>query len=105
MFHKIAEDKIKEAIDKGEFDNLPCKGKPVDLSDYFNTPEHLRLAYSLLKNANFIPEEVRLQKEIGELREKMKLIQNEIDRQILTRKINEKTAELNILLERFKRKR
>ena len=38
IFEKTAEAKIKEAIAKGELDNLPGKGKPLDLSDYFRTP-------------------------------------------------------------------
>jgi len=30
-FEKIAEEKIQEAIATGEFDDLPGKGKPLDL--------------------------------------------------------------------------
>lgn len=31
--HRIVEDKIKEAIKNGEFDNLPGKGKPLNLKE------------------------------------------------------------------------
>ncbi len=48
---KIAEEKIQAAMENGEFDNLPGRGKPVDLREYFNAPAHLRAAFSLLKNA------------------------------------------------------
>ena len=58
--HRNADQKIKEAIAKGEFDNLPGTGKPLDLDAYFATPEHLRMGYSILKSANIIPEEVEL---------------------------------------------
>jgi hypothetical protein len=34
-FHRNADEKIKEAMAKGEFDNLPDKGKPLDLDAYF----------------------------------------------------------------------
>ncbi|RMF59549.1 MAG: DUF1992 domain-containing protein [Calditrichaeota bacterium] len=105
MFSKIAEEKILEAMEKGEFDNLPCKGKPIDLTDYFNTPAHLRIAYSLLKNANFIPEEVRLQREIAELKQSLPTIQDMTERMKTVRRINEKTAELDILLARYKKHR
>jgi len=30
----------------------PGKGKPLDLGAYFATPEHLRMAYSILKRSN-----------------------------------------------------
>jgi hypothetical protein len=54
-FHRQADEKIKEAFAKGEFDNLPGKGKPLDLDAYFATPEHLRMGYSILKSADIIP--------------------------------------------------
>ena len=37
------EQKIREAIARGEFDNLSGSGKPLDLDAYFNTPEDLRM--------------------------------------------------------------
>ena len=34
-FQRNVDEKIKEAIARGEFDNLPGKGKALDLDDYF----------------------------------------------------------------------
>ncbi|RPH57254.1 MAG: DUF1992 domain-containing protein, partial [Chloroflexi bacterium] len=62
---KSIDEIIREAMQRGEFDHLPKTGQPLNLDDYFNTPEDLRLAYSLLKNANFLPEEAALLKEIA----------------------------------------
>ena len=45
---KLIEEIIREAMEKGEFDNLPGKGKPLDLDAYFATPEDVRLGYSVL---------------------------------------------------------
>ena len=42
-FDKIVEALIKEAQARGEFDNLPGEGKPIDLTAYFETPEEVRL--------------------------------------------------------------
>ena len=56
------EAQIKKAMAEGQFDDLPGKGKPIDLKAYFDTPEHLRMAYSILKKADFVPEEVQLLK-------------------------------------------
>jgi len=33
-FQRNADEKIKEAIARGEFDNLPGKGKPLNLDAY-----------------------------------------------------------------------
>jgi hypothetical protein len=64
---RIAEQKIRDAIARGEFDNLPGAGQPIDLEEYFRTPEELRMAYSILKSACCLPEEVELMNEIAAL--------------------------------------
>src|SRR5262249_46859771 len=66
-FSRIAESRIQEAIAQGDFERLPGVGKPLNLEEYFNTPEHLRMAFSILKNANCAPAEVELMKEISHL--------------------------------------
>ena len=50
-FDKAVEAIIQEAMQRGDFDNLRGKGQPLDLSAYFDTPEDVRMAYSILKNA------------------------------------------------------
>jgi hypothetical protein len=68
-FEEIAERKIREAMEQGEFDNLPGAGKPLaGLDSYFATPENVRLGYSVLKNSGFVPEEVEIRREIESLR-------------------------------------
>jgi hypothetical protein len=47
-------------------------GKPLNFDDYFNTPEDVRMGYSVLKSNNFVPEEADRFKEISELKEKIK---------------------------------
>lgn len=56
----IIEEKIQEAIRKGEFDNLPGAGRPLQLEDASGVPEELRTSYKLLKNAGMIPEEMQI---------------------------------------------
>ena len=63
-FERIAEQKIREAMEAGEFDNLPSAGTRVDLEAYFSLPAHLRMAYSVLKSANCLPAEVELLNEV-----------------------------------------
>lgn len=54
----IAEQRILEAMENGEFDDLPGKGRPLDFEDDSNVPEDLRMAYKLLKNAGYAPAEL-----------------------------------------------
>jgi hypothetical protein len=58
-FELIAERKIEEALARGELDGLPGAGRPLDLEDDALVPEDLRMAYRILKNAGFVPQEVR----------------------------------------------
>ena len=95
---------IQKAIAAGEFDNLSGRGKPLDLNGYFNTPEDMRMAYSLLKSNQFVPEEVELINEIAELKKKLGKTSDENERKILLGRISEKSLAPSIAMERFKRK-
>ena len=55
---------IEEAMECGEFSNLPGKGKPLQLdTNPFLTPQ-ARMANRLLKENGFVPRWVELEKEI-----------------------------------------
>lgn len=64
IFDLIAEQKIAQAQARGEFDNLPGSGAPLDLQDDPLVPDHLRVAYRILKNAGYVPPELELHSEI-----------------------------------------
>jgi hypothetical protein len=55
----LAERRIAEAVSRGEFDHLPGAGRPLDLEEDPLVPEEMRVAYRILKNAGYVPEEVR----------------------------------------------
>mgnify|MGYP000940652764 CR=1 FL=1 len=64
MYYYFVEEKIKEAVNKGEFDNLPGKGKPLNLTeDMPGLSPELRMAYKVLKNAGFLSETEEKDKE------------------------------------------
>lgn len=65
-FERIAEGRIAEAMARGEFDNLAGAGKPLSLDDDALVAPELRMAYRVLKNAGFVPEELELRKEISQ---------------------------------------
>ena len=101
---KVIEERIREAIEAGEFDNLEGAGKPINLDDYFAAPEDMRMGYSVLKSARIVPEEVDRLKEIGELKEKINSLTDETEKKKLIKILNEKTLAFNLILERNKRK-
>ena len=80
--HTNVDEKIQEAIAKGEFNNLPGKGKPLDLDAYFATPEDLRMGYSILKSADIIPEEMELLKQIAGLETSLDSCTTETEKKI-----------------------
>jgi len=59
---KLLDEQNKNAIAEGKFDNLKGAGKPLNLDDYFATPEDIRVGYTLLKNNDFVPPEIFLLK-------------------------------------------
>jgi hypothetical protein len=98
-FENSVENKIRKAMAEGEFDNLPGKGKPLDLSKYHEVPEHLRPAYHLLKNAGFVPEEVRLKKEMGLIKEKIAACNSKEDKDPLLKKLAELSQQYHFYME------
>ncbi|MBK8420983.1 DUF1992 domain-containing protein [Candidatus Villigracilis saccharophilus] len=105
MFDKTIDAIIEEAMKRGKFDDLPGKGKPIDLTAYFETPEDLRAAHSMLKNAGFTPREVDLLKEIAELKKILAAVLDEKKKEELQKQINQKQIEFSLMMERQKRQR
>lgn len=102
---KFIEKQIREAMERGEFDNLEGSGKPIDLSAYFATPEDVRLGHKLLKDANIIPEELELLKEAEDLRTQLALCKTEDEKRRVRKQLDERLLKYNLLKERRKRRR
>jgi len=103
-FETNADEKIRDAIAKGEFENLPGKGKPLDLSAYFATPEHLRMGYSILKGAEIIPEEMELLRQIEGLKKSLDSVIDETEKKAIRRQLSEKLTNFNMRMEQFRKK-
>jgi hypothetical protein len=97
---KIAEQRIREAMERGEFDDLPFQGKPIKLDDLAGVPEHLRMGYKILKNAGVLPEEMQLKKEVVSLKTLLDACYDESERQALQQKMNEKMLRYSMLMEK-----
>ena len=88
------ERRIAEAAGRGEFDGLPGAGRPLELEDDALVAPEIRVAYRILKNAGYIPEEVRL---LRELRTAEQLLARAVDPQ----ERSSASARLRLLLERL----
>jgi hypothetical protein len=64
---ELAESRIQEAIRDGLFDHLSGAGRPLQLDNDSAVPPTLGMAFRILKNAGYVPEEVTLLREIAEL--------------------------------------
>ncbi|WP_235918894.1 DnaJ family domain-containing protein [Heliomicrobium undosum] len=105
MFRILAEQRIREAIDKGELDDLPGKGKPVDLDEMAMVPPEMRAMIRYMKNAGIVPEEVQLLKEIEALYARLDGAKDDAEKEKLKKKMNDLKLQLHVLLERKKGQR
>ena len=53
IFEWVAEEKIRSAIESGQWDNLPGKGKPLQWQENPFEPAEWRMAFSLLRQNGF----------------------------------------------------
>ncbi|QQZ08755.1 DUF1992 domain-containing protein [Heyndrickxia vini] len=97
-FFRLTEDRIREAFKNGEFENLPGYGKPLPDDELANIPEDLRMAYRIMRNAGFSPEEASVKKELMTIEDLIKQSKNELNKEELTQKLNEKMLKYNELV-------
>ncbi len=95
IFEKIAEQRILEAIERGELDDLPGRGEPIVYEDDSRIPEELRMAYKILKNANCVPPEVSELKEIRQTEDLLQGIQDEHEKYKAIKRLNFRIMQLN----------
>ena len=94
-FNKIVEERILMAQKKGQFRNLPGSGKPLALEDDSHIAEELRLAYKILKNADCLPPEVELKKEIERTEELLSGMEDTTEKYRTLKKLNFLIMKLN----------
>jgi hypothetical protein len=77
----LVEERIQEALRRGEFDDLPGAGRPLDLDDDALVPPEVRIAYRILKNSGFVPPEILERREIAALEASIAGIADAVARQ------------------------
>jgi len=95
---------IEEWLAQQGPEDLPGKGKPLDLDEYFRCPEDLRIGYSLLKNAGYVPEEVEQLRQINQLIDELQKYADPVDRTRVRSRLNEARVRLNLNLEAARRR-
>jgi hypothetical protein len=97
FLERLAEHRIREAMERGEFDDLPLSGKPLRFESNAFVPEDLKLGYKILRDAGCLPPELELRREIATLEALLVEIEDGDERLRLARRINEKVLRLNLL--------
>ena len=96
-FEKIVEKRINEALKQGKFDNLDGAGKPLKEDELQSIPDDLKIAYRILKNADFLPPEIELKKEIKKTEELLSKTFDLDKKYKILKKINFLVMKLNAL--------
>jgi len=96
-WRKIAEDRIREAIERGELNDLPGKGQPQRLEDDSHLPEELRMAYKVLKNAGYTPPELDVRKELAQVEDLLVNAPDEAARYKALKRLNYLASKLSAI--------
>jgi hypothetical protein len=96
-FERIVEERILSAQRKGAFEGLQGRGRPIVFADDRHIPEDLRLAYKILKNADCLPAEIELKKEIERTEDLLAAMTDTRERYRAMRKINYLIMRLNMM--------
>jgi len=94
-FDKIVEERIRKAQKKGQFNNLDGSGKPLVFENDSHIAEELRLAYKILKNADCLPPEIELKKEIEHTEDLLSGMQDTAEKFRTLKKLNFLILKLN----------
>lgn len=94
-FSKIIEERIRKAQEKGVFENLEGSGRPLKLEEDSHIAEDLRMAHKILKNANCLPPEIELKKEIRRTEELLSGMQDTARKHRTIKKLNYLIMKLN----------
>lgn len=84
----IAEQRIAQAIEKGELKTTGWENRPLPLDDDHMVPDDLKIAYKVLKNAGYLPPEIETRKEITRLEQLIAQTEDEHQRLQQMRKLS-----------------
>lgn len=94
FIERLAEQRIQEAIQDGQLDNLALAGQPLELHDDSAVPRELRAGYRLLKNAGYLPPELETRREIKELNDLLRVVDDPQEQRRACARLNYLLAKL-----------
>lgn len=88
IFDCLAEERIREAIDRGQLSGLPGEGRPLVLDEDLLVPAEVRMSNRILRNAGYVPPAVA---DLRELRRLCEAPPNE-DKLVTVQRVRRVTA-------------
>ena len=99
VFRRLADKRVEDAMAEGKFDNLPGHGDPIEI-DEAPADENARAlwwALRIMKQADFVPDEVRWRKAVDQLKGDLFKETNPVAVRSLCNRINALVHKLNTL--------
>ncbi len=96
-FTKVVEERIRSAQQKGEFNNLAGAGKPLKLEEDRHISEELRLSHKILKNADCLPPDIELKKQIERTEDLLRGMEETAEKYRTIKKLNFMIMKLNAM--------
>ena len=94
-FDRIIEERIRRAQQKGQFENLEGAGKPLTFDNDGHVADELRLAHKILKNADCLPPEIELKKNIERTEDLLSGMEDTAEKYRTLKKLNFLIMKLN----------
>jgi hypothetical protein len=88
VLHQIAEQRIAEAMQERDLNSPKWQNRPLPLNDDAFVPDHLKMAYKILKNSGYLPPEIEDRKEVQRLEELIAATEDAHERLRQMKKLN-----------------
>ena len=92
------EAQVRAARERGELDDLPGRGKPLQLDEFDHLPSEKRFAALLMRSMRELPVALALVREIRAFRELIEHCHSDAEREQLRSKVQQKLMELDAAL-------
>ncbi len=94
---------LRDSLRSGELQSAASWGKPLPLEDdYAQTPDELRMAFKMLKEAGFVPPEVETMKRIAALRQVVQADPTAPEAGAMRKRLSELEQHLALRLEKLR---
>jgi PAS domain-containing protein len=99
-FFHVVERQLEQAERDGAFENLPGRGRPLELEDLSMVPPELRASWILLRSSGFVPPELEARKDWVRLQDLLAACADAAERPRLQREAQQALLRYRLLMER-----